>query len=186
MRGHERTFLPMSRIPLMQVENLSMDQRAQYDRFPSNLTRALLLTDPRLARALPELANALRVSGLDAKTREGAILRVAALSKNAFERMQHLGQARKSGWTHEEVAALESGDATSLPPSFVPILRFVDECVASPRVSDATFDAAREELSDRDLATLILLVGHYMMVARFTDSLGIELDPAPSTWDREH
>jgi hypothetical protein len=87
----------MPRMELVRVEDMPPDQRAQYDRFPSNLSRALLLTDGRLAKALPEVANALRASGLDAKLREALILRVAALSGSAYERMQHLEQARKFG-----------------------------------------------------------------------------------------
>jgi len=42
---------------------MTAEQQQQYDRFPSNLSRALLLTKPRLARCVPELANALRASG---------------------------------------------------------------------------------------------------------------------------
>ena len=165
---------------------MTPEQRSQYDRFPSNLTRALLLTESRLASALPNLANALRASGLNAKIREGAILRVAALHASAFERMQHFGEAQKAGWTDAEIAAIESGDPSEMLGDFVTIIRFVDECVAAPRVSDATFARARELLSDRDIATLILLVGHYMMVARFLGTLDIDLDPAPSSWQSEH
>ena len=35
----------MSRIPLVSVEEMTKEQREQYDRFPSNLTRALLLME---------------------------------------------------------------------------------------------------------------------------------------------
>ena len=56
------------------------------------------------------------------------------------------------------------------------VLQFADECVTRGNVSDETFAAARAVLSPRDLATMILLVEHYMMVARFTAVLAIELD----------
>ena len=105
----------MARIPLVAVETMTPEQRAQYDRFPSNLTRALLVVEPRLARALPELANALRASGFDRKWREGVILRVAALSGSAYERMEHLEQAQKVGWRTAEIAAIEAGDAGPSP-----------------------------------------------------------------------
>ncbi|MDQ2802831.1 MAG: carboxymuconolactone decarboxylase family protein [Pseudomonadota bacterium] len=176
----------MSRIPLVRVEDMTPEQREQYDKFPSNLSRGLLLTEQRLARALPSLANALRASGLDAKLREGVILRVAALSGSAYERMQHLGQAEKAGWTATEIAAIEAGDLSGVPSEFAAVLKFVDECVATPRVSDAVFAEASRALSNRALATVILLVGHYMMVARFLGTLEIELDPEPDTWESEH
>ncbi len=176
----------MSRIPLVAIEDMTPEQRAQYDRFPSNLSRGLLLAEGRLAGALPNLANAFRTSGLDAKLREGVILRVAALSGSAYERMQHLGQAEKAGWSTAEIAAVEAGRLDALPDGFGPVLRFVDECVASPRVSDPTFAAVRALLSPREIATVVLLVGHYMMVARFIATLDIELDAEPDPWLAEH
>ena len=176
----------MSRVPLVRVEDMTPEQRAQYDRFPSNLTRGLLLAEQRLAGALPATANALRVSGLDPKLREAIILRVAALSQSPFERMQHLGEARKTGWTDAEIAAIEAGDRSALLGTFTPVLAFVDECVAGIRVSDVTFAAVTSVFSPRDIATMLILIGHYMTVARFIATLGIEVDPAPSAWDKEH
>lgn len=176
----------MSRLPLVAISDMQPDQRAQYERFPSNLTRGLLLLDQRLAATLPSSANALRASSLDVRLREGVILRVAALSSCAFERMQHLGEAARAGWTAGDIATLEGpGPYTSLG-AFAPLLAFVDACVAAPCVPDNIFAAARTVLSDRDLATVIVLVGHYMTVARFVEILGIELDPAPSDWTTEH
>ena len=176
----------MSRVPLVRPEDMTPEQRAQYDRFPSNLTRGLLLAEQRLAGALPATANALRTSGLDPKLREGVILRVAALSDSPFERMQHLGEARKAGWTEAEIGAIEAGDRSGVLGAFTPILAFVDECVADVRASDATFAAVAAALPPREIATVLILVGHYMTVARFIANLGIELDPAPSAWDKEH
>lgn len=176
----------MSRIPLVRVEDMTPEQREQYDKFPSNLSRGLLLTEKRLAGALPNLANALRVSGLNPKLREGVILRVAALNNSAYERMQHLEQAKKAGWSAAEIVAIEAGDLSSVPGEFATILKFVDECVATPRVSDAVFTEVKRILSGRDIATVILLIGHYMMVARFIGTLDIELDPKPDSWTSEH
>ena len=176
----------MSRVPLVRSEDMTPEQREQYDRFPSNLTRGLLLAEQRLAGALPATANALRTSGLDPQLREGIILRVAELSSSPFERMQHLDQARKTGWTETEISAIEAGDRSGTLGAFTPILAFVDECVANVHVSDATFAAVAATLSLREIATVLILVGHYMTVARFIANLGIELDPAPSAWDKEH
>ncbi len=176
----------MARVPLVRVEHMTPEQKAQYDRFPSNLTRGLLLAEQRLAGALPATANALRTSGLDPKLREGIILRVAALCDSPFETMQHLGQAAKTGWTDAEIEAIQKGDRSGRLESFTPILAFVDECVANVRVSDATLAEVACLLSPQDITTVLILIGHYMTVARIVANLGIELDPAPSAWDREH
>ncbi len=176
----------MSRIPLVSVAEMTEEQHAQYDRFPSNLTRALLLMDQRLAGALPNLANALRASSLEASLREAVILRVAALESSAYERMQHLEQAHKVGWNDDDIAAIEAGGGTLSDPRLKAVLAFVDACVASSDVSDPTFAAASGVLSYRDLATVIVLVGHYMMVARFLGILQVPLDPQPDSWKGDH
>lgn len=184
--GYPCPGYPLTHIPLVRIEDMTPAQREQYDRFPSNLSRALLLADQRLAGALPSLANALRASALDPKLREGVILRVAALSGSAYERMQHLGQAEKAGWTAAEIAAIKAGDRVRLPADFAAPLAFVDACVAAPRVPDDVFGATSAVLPPRDLVTVILLVGHYMMVARLLATLDVELDPAPDNWAAEH
>lgn len=176
----------MSRIPLVQVEDMTQEQRTQYDRFPSNLSRALLLVEQPLAGALPKLANALRASSLDPAFREAVILRVAALCGSSYERMQHIGQAEKMGLTAADIAAIESGDDQDLSPDLAAVRAFVDACVASPRVPDKAFEAALAILPPRDLVTVILLVGHYMMVARLLATLDVELDPTPDSWTADH
>ena len=65
-------------------------------------------------------------------------------------------------------------------------MRFVDDCVRTGDVSDATFDAVRTALGARDLATVLLLIGHYMMIARFTKVLRVELDAEADSWSHEH
>ena len=55
-----------------------------------------------------------------------------------------------------------------------------------PQIQDATFAAARAALSDRDLVTVIALIGHYMTVARLTGTLEVDLDAQPDSWTHEH
>lgn len=100
--------------------------------------------------------------------------------------MQHLGQAAKAGWTQEQVAAIEAGDPDPLPADFRKIMAFSDACVTGPDMPDAVFDAARSVLSDRNLVTVVLLVGHYMTIARLMGILRVELDAHPDPWTAEH
>ena len=176
----------MSRIPLVDTEQMSDRQRRQYERFPSNLTRGLLLTDQRLSEALPNLANALRASLLDAKLREAVIMRVAALNANAYEQMQHAGEVRKVGWSEAEVAAITAGDLAKLPDDAAAVLAFTQQTISAGQVTDCTFAEVQRFLEPRDIATVILLIGHYMMVARFTAILQIELDAEADSWTHEH
>lgn len=176
----------MPRIPLVDIDQMSLEQRQQYDRFPSNLTRGLLLTDRRLAQALPELANALRSSPLDAKIREAVIVRVAALHDNAYEHLQHSEQVKAVGWSDAEVSTIKAGNLELLPEGIVAVLNFTQETVEFGQVTDVTFNRVQQFLEPADIATVILLVGHYMMVARFTAILEINLDAQPDSWAHEH
>lgn len=177
----------MPRLALPEASTLTGRRKAQYERFPSNLTRALLLLDQRLGEQLPQMANALRTSPLNPAWREGVILRVAALQHSDYERFQHLDQARRCGWTPTQIEAIERDpDNASLPADFRTVLHFVDDLVAGPTVPDTTFNAARNVLHDQDLVTIIVLVGHYMTVARILGTLQVPLDEQPDTWTSEH
>ena len=173
----------MPRIPLVRVEDMTAEQKTQYDRFPSNLTRALLLVDRRLAQAPPELANALRAASLEPRLREAVILRVAALQGSAYERMQHLDPGPQTGGPDDD---LPGTDAGTPPPELAAVMGFVDECVATGDVSEASFNAVLPELGAPGVATLLLLIGHYMMIARFTHVLRVELDEQPDRWTHDH
>ena len=98
----------MSRIRLPDVSSMSNEQKKQYDRFPSNLVRALLVTTSS-TKGYISLGASFPAGQLADKDREMVILRIGALSKSAYERMQHLPLARKAGWTDEEIGKLENG-----------------------------------------------------------------------------
>jgi alkylhydroperoxidase family enzyme len=169
----------MSRIALIDVATMNEADRALYDRFPANLTRGVLRSSDCTAGYMALGLALLRNTKLDPKHFELVILRTAALSKSAYERMQHLPPARKAGWTDADIAAIERGDASRFDPLSVELLAFVDECVKNVRVSDNCFARLRTHISEGAIADLILLIGFYMMTARFLETLDIELDDAP-------
>lgn len=171
----------MSRISLVQPESMTEAQQAQYHRFPANLTRALLRTRASTAAYL-SLGASFTQGSLSARDRELVILRVGALSQSAYERMQHLPIARSVGWTDAEIAAIEAGRQQAFDARTATLLRFVDECVHRVRVSDATLADLKDFLTEEEIAEATLLVGHYMMTARFLETLGVELDDEPTSW----
>jgi alkylhydroperoxidase family enzyme len=168
----------MARIDLPSLDRMSGPERRQYNRFPSNLVRALLATRGCTAGYL-DLGFALIDANVDTKRRELIILRVGALSDSAYERMQHLPPARKAGWSDADISAIETGQSDHLDPADNALLRFVDECVRDVRVSNLTFAEIRKFLSDQDIAEATLLIGYYMMTARFLETLKVDLDDAP-------
>lgn len=170
----------MSRIHLPDPGSLSDEQKEQYDRFPSNLVRALLVTTSS-TKGYISLGASFPAGQLSDKDREMVILRVGALSNSPYERMQHLPLARKAGWTDEEIRKLENGIPDGEREKA--ILLFVDECVANVKVSTGTFRRIRQYYDEVQIAELTLMIGHYMMTARFLETLEVDLDDNPTPWD---
>jgi len=170
----------MARIDLPSLGDLTEAQRQQYDRFPSNLTRALLRTSASTSGYLSLGASFLE-GQIENKDRELVILRVGALSGSAYERMQHLPRAKQTGWTDQDIAQIECG--IGIDARTTDILSFVDECVKNVKVSDATFALAAKHLSQTQIAELTLLIGHYVMTARFVETLAVDLDESATDWD---
>ena len=112
------------------------EQKQQYDRFPANLTLALLRTTGSGSGYL-SLGGSFPRGAIGNKDREMIILRVGALSRSPYERMQHLPLARQAGWRDAEIAAIEAGHCSDERSQA--ILRFVDECVRDIKVGTADF-----------------------------------------------
>jgi alkylhydroperoxidase family enzyme len=172
----------MARIALPDPESMTVDERTQYDSFPSNLARALVCASPDLASHVLGIGGAFRKSRLDPKLRELVILRVAKLSSSAYERMQHLDIAKEVGWSDEEIAAIEKGDVSVIDERARAVLGFTDECFENFRVSDTTFESTRAVLSQPEIATLVLLIGQYVLTAIFVETLDIDLDSHATSW----
>ena len=172
----------MARITLPQADALMPEQQDLYQRFPSNLTRALLRTGACTAGYLT-LGASFRQGHLCAKDRELVILRVAALSNSAYERMQHINIAKNSGWSEINIDAIEHGEIHKLDSKSQAIVRFTDECVNNIKVTHSVFNALRSHYSEEEMAEITLLIGHYMMTARFLETLDIELDDGPTSWE---
>jgi len=57
------------------------------------------------------------------------------------------------------------------------VLDFTEEVVLKVRASDATLAAVRQQLGDRQVLDLIMLIGLYMTVCRLLETTGVEPDP---------
>lgn len=170
----------MSRIRLPDVNTLTDERKEQYRLFPSNLVRALLVTTGSTGGYL-SLGASFPAGKLDNKDREMIILRVGALSGSAYERMQHLPLALKAGWSEVDIEKIEKGTPTGEREKA--ILAFVDECVRNVKVSHDTFNRIRPYYDETQIAELTLLIGHYMMTARFLETLEVDLDESATSWD---
>ena len=118
------------------------------------------------------------------KLREIAILRVGYLSNAAYEVFQHEALARHVGLSDDQIAAIKAGGAAAaaLGEAGAAVLAYTDDLVNNVRASDETMAAVRKHLDDTQFVDLTLVIGMYMMVSRFLETTGIEIDSAPIDW----
>jgi alkylhydroperoxidase family enzyme len=173
----------MARLDYAEITDASGASRAQFERLPINITR-MMLHSPGIAKGFLDLAIGFRQGVLDPKLRETVILRVATDQDNLYQRMQHLPAADLAGLSGEEVDAITRGDLTRLDARLAVAVRFVDECVTRVKVSDPTFEDARNTFSPGELVEITLLTGFYMMTARFLATFGVDLDAQPVDWSQ--
>ncbi len=169
----------MARIPYPDPSDLPEEVRAFFEGLAIKLNiHRIMASAPTCLRGYLSLGNAiLRRQALDPRLRELAILRVATLSCSSYERTQHVPIAKACGATDADITAIERGVPSGLDPRAALVLRFTDECVRDVRVSDATFEEARNIFSPREIAELTLVIGYYMMTARFLETLAVDAEP---------
>lgn len=109
---------------------------------------------------------------------ELVILRVAHLRDCAYEHAHHVRLGRRAGLSMDEIERVTVGpDAAGWSPRERLLLRAVDELHGTQDLSDATWSALRAELSETDGIELVMLAGHYEMLATAITALRIQPDP---------
>ena len=109
---------------------------------------------------------------------ELVILRVAHLRSCTYEHAHHVRIGRRAGLSAGDIDRVAGGpDAPGWTPHQQLLLRAVDELHDTRDLSDATWSALRDELSETDCIELCMLVGHYEMLATTIAALRIPPDP---------
>ena len=173
----------MPRIPYPDLSNAPEDVRTLAARLPALNIFRMLPHAPTFLRGFGRLGTAiLSQAALDARLRELIILRVGQRSPAPYEWQQHVPIGRACGVSDDDIAALERDDTEA--PCFAErdriVLRLTDELLLAPRASDATLAAMRKHFSDREVCEAVMTIGFYMMVARFLETTGVDLEPAKS------
>ncbi|WP_037855496.1 carboxymuconolactone decarboxylase family protein [Streptomyces sp. NRRL S-340] len=171
------------RVTLTEVADMTPEQRAVYEKFQSNLTRALLLTKDSAAAHLA-LGATFTVGLLGLLDREVIVLRVAKLRDSEFERLLHYPLAKKAGLDDAEIQAIEEGRYDEMPASRAALVRYVTDCMVDHRASEEAFRALREHYSQNEIAEVTHLAGHSAMTAMYLASLDIPLDEGIASWGR--
>ena len=116
--------------------------------------------------------------------REGelVILRVAHLRGSTYEFEHHSRLGRRVGLRDEETQAitrpLDDGLWSDRERA---ILATVDRLCSERDLDDSAWSALRSHLGERECIELLLLVGHYEMLATFLETLRVPLDAPRKT-----
>jgi 4-carboxymuconolactone decarboxylase len=176
----------MPRIPYADSATLPEAIRTTVARAPINVVRMMSGTSEGVFNGFNAFSGAFYgpASSLPADLREVAILRVGYLSNAAYETFQHEAAARQAGLGDSQIAAIKHGGAhrEALNEVQQAVLNFTDDVVKNVKASEANLAAVRRHFSDKQVLDLILLIGLYMMVSRFLETAGVELDTKALDW----
>ncbi len=170
----------MPRIPYPDLDKATPEVREMLGRLPApaNIFNMMAHAQTCLKPVMKLGGTLLGKLELDPRLRELCLLRAVRLEGGDYEWVQHVPIARDVGATEAQIAALENDDdeAACFDAREKAALRFTREVVVDVRASEATVAEARKHLSDRELVELILMAGFYIMLARLTETLGIETE----------
>ncbi|MEO7126060.1 MAG: carboxymuconolactone decarboxylase family protein [Nakamurella sp.] len=176
----------IGRLPSPTREDLDDETRAVYDaittgpRARSGLPETVADSDGRLqgpfnamVHASPPVGDALQRLGagirygsaLSDRTRELAILTVAAHRRCEFEWLAHAGEATAVGLTDDMLEAIARGDTGFFEYDDALVHRAVSELLAGRDLSQDTYEKAAARLGARGVVDLVILVGYYDALA---------------------
>ncbi len=170
----------MPRIP---YPTLTPQQQTEYQQFPINANLVAYHLPPNLFEVYRKLGTEILFGGdYDAKLRELIILRVGYLSECEYEIFQHRALSQRLGVDGAKVeAVLQPNLGDCLSDKEAAVLAFVDETVRNVRPSDARVTRVQKYLNASEIAETILIMGHYMALARILEVYGVEIDADRST-----
>jgi alkylhydroperoxidase family enzyme len=133
---------------------------------------------PRLFRAwLFYSARLMPFGTLPRRDAELVILRVAWQRGAAYEWWHHVPLALRAGLRPEEIeAAAGVPPAAGLSERQRILAAITDDVLAQQAMSDDTWQAARQTLTEREMIETCLLIGHYQGLASAIGGLGIQLE----------
>jgi 4-carboxymuconolactone decarboxylase len=132
---------------------------------------SVLHINPRLFWAWLFFASRLMPYGrLPAKLREKIILRTAWNCRSRYEWGQHVDIGLSVGVTDEEIIKITKGPAAFAGHDDQAVIQACDEMCAEQCISDSTWKTLSERYDKKRLIEIMLLIGHYVMIAGFLNS----------------
>jgi 4-carboxymuconolactone decarboxylase len=137
---------------------------------------ATLVRHPGLFRRWIGFAGKLLQGGrLPARDRELVILRVAWLCQARYEWSHHVAIAEASGLTPDEIRRVVAGpNVKGWSAKEANLLRAVDELDDDHCIADSTWMALLQTFDETQLIELLMLAGHYALLAGALNSIGVQ------------
>lgn len=171
----------MARIPYPDLAKAPQDVRDMLARLPApaNIFTMMAHAETCLKPVMKLGGTMLGKMQLDPLLRELVILHAVHLAGGEYEWLQHVPIARDLGGSQAQIDALEAGQdgAACFSDAETAALVMTRELVRDNKGSEAALAAMRAHFSEREIVELILTTGFYVMLARMTETLGIENDP---------
>lgn len=143
----------------------------------TNNALSTLAHHPKLAKAFLRFnVHLLTSSTLPPRIRELAILRVAHRRQCAYEWSHHFRMAKEEGITEDQIAAVQRGEA--LDEFDQAVITGVDELDEKSEMSDHTWAALGERLTDQQRMDFVFTVGCYALLAMAFNTFGIQPEHA--------
>ena len=172
----------MSRVPLIEQRGDVPEEAAHhFDSIASSRGRisgpfAVLLNSPEVAGRAAHLGAYIRFeSTLDPDIKELAIITAAREFDCDYEWSAHVVLARNAGVRDEAIDAVANRAALdSLTADESLVVGYGREMFGNKRVSDATFDAAKERFGVQGVTELTATMGYYGMLACALNTFEVE------------
>jgi len=124
---------------------------------------------------------------LPPRDREKIILRTAWNCRSRYEWGQHVDIALSLGVSDEEILGVARGPSACPDPGERALLQACDELFREHFISADTWAELEGRYDQRLMIEIVILSGHYAMLAGFLNSAGLQLEPAvAATLDAFH
>lgn len=152
-------------------------QEASFEKVPELVPT--LLRYPELFSRLTDLSLHLLTSGcLSDRDRELVVLRSAWLSQAPYEWGEHVEIAKRVGISTEEIERITLGStAGAWIAHEAALLKAVEELQANAMIANETWHVLAQQLNEKQLIELPILVGQFQSVAFLQNALRMRLEP---------
>jgi len=138
----------------------------------------MLMRNNRLFRSWLGFASKMMPYGkIDRRDTELVILRVGWNCRARYEWGQHVDIGMRAGVSAEDIARIPEGaNAFDREPRIAALLRACDEFHSDRMISEPTWNDLTQHFNASRLIEVVMLIGHYEMLAGVLNSTGLPLD----------